>query len=190
MAQAKGKGCGSAVGCVVVLGVLGFVGWRYGPQILAAVRGQSAALDWGKAHEEEGLRLRILSAGVETTDVEDVLGSREGSLDLHLTLEITNTGSSALTYRTPRILRASEPKLTDDRGRNVTHVTYGDGAKVDGQLSDNDRIEPRESERHDLLFKLPAPGALSFLLNFDLALLGKRGVVQFRIPAAEIKGLK
>lgn len=190
MAAARKGGFGSALGCLVVLGVIGFVGWRYGPQILAAMRGQSAALDWGKAHEEEGLRLRVLSARVEMTDIEDVLGSREGSLDLHVTLEITNTGSAALVYRTPRLLRASEPKLTDDRGRNIPHVTYGDEAKVDGQLSDNDRIEPRESERHDLLFKMPAPGATSFLLNFDLALLGKRGVVQFRIPASEIKGLK
>lgn len=190
MAAAKGKGCGSAIGCVVVLAVLGFAGWRYGPQILAFVRGQSAAIDWGKAHEGDGLRVRVLSATVEMTEIEDVLGSREGAADLHVTLEITNLGDTAVTYRTPRLLRASEAKLLDDRGHEVHRATYGDGARIEGELKDGAQIAPHDKETHDLIFKAPSVDSKSFLLNVDIGMLGRRGVVQFRIPAEQVKGLR
>lgn len=191
MAPAKGKGgCGSAIGCMVALAVLGFAGWRYGPQILAFVRGQSAAIDWGKAHEGDGLRVRVLSAAVETTGIEDVLGSREGSQDLHVTLEITNMGDAPVTYRTPRLLRSSQAKLLDDQGRDVHRATYGDEARIEGELGDGAQIAPHDKETHDLIFKVPPADAKSFLLNVDLGILGRRGVIQFRIPAEQIKGLR
>jgi len=192
MAQAKGKGggCGSAIGCVVVLAVLGFAGWRYWPQIRAMLPGGTAPIDWGKAHEGDGLRVRVLAAEVETTEIVDVLGSREGSQDLHVTLEITNFGDTPLTYRTPRLLRASEPKLLDEQGREVPRATYGDEARVEGELANGAEIAPHDHETHDLIFKQPSASAKSFLLNVDLAMIGRRGVVQFRIPASEIKGLR
>ncbi len=192
MAPAKGKGggCGSAIGCVVVLGVLAFAGWRYWPQIRAMLPGQSAPIDWGKAHEGDGLRVRVLAAAVETTEIDDVLGPREGSQDLHVTLEITNFGDTAVTYRPPRLLRSSEAKLLDDQGREVRRATYGDEARIEGELRDGAQIAPHDKETHDLIFKVPSASAKSFLLNVDLGMLGRRGVVQFRIPASEIKGLR
>jgi hypothetical protein len=190
MAQAKGKGCGSAIGCVVVLGVLGFLGWKFYPQIHGFLRGQSAPVDWGMAHDGDALRLRVLSASMELTEIEDVLGSREANEDLHVTLEITNLGDAPVVYKTPRLLRASEPKLADDKGRTVLQVEYGDDARIQGQLAHAQEIAPHDKETHDLVFKRPASDVTSFLLDVDLGMFGRRGVVQFRIPASEIKGLR
>ncbi len=190
MPAAKGKGCGSAIGCVVALAVVGYAGWKFYPQIRGYLRGQSAPIDWGKAHEGDALRVRVLAAAVEATEIDDVLGSREGTLDLHVTLEITNLGDTPVVYKTPRLLRASEPKLTDDRGREVHQATYGDDARIEGQLRHAQEIAPHDKETHDLVFKTPQADATSFLLNVDLGMLGRRGVLQFRIPASEIKGLR
>jgi len=189
-ARGKGGGCGSALGCVVVLGVAGFAVWHWYPQIRAHFPGRSAPIEWGQAHMGGGLRVAVLSADVETTEVDDVLGQREGDQDLHVTLEITNMGDSPVTYRPPQLLRAKDPTLTDDRGHEAHHVAYGDKTHVEGQLADGDQIEPHDKETHDLIFKVPAKGATSFLLSVDMAMFGSSGVVQFRIPATEVKGLR
>lgn len=189
MAAKKG-GIGSMLGCLVVLAGLGFLGYWFGPRLLALLRGEASAIAWGMEYEENGLRVKVISATIETTDVEDALGARGGEEDLHLRLEITNMSDATLTYRTPRLLRSSEPKLLDDQGREVRPASYGDEARIDGQLEDGREIQARRRERHDLIFKRPSADAKSFLLNVDLAMFGHSGVVQFRIPAEEIRGLK
>ncbi len=190
MAQAKGKGCGSAIGCVVVLGVLGFAGWKYYPQIHGYLRGQSAPVDWGMAHDGDAMRVRVLSAAMELTEIEDVLGSREANEDLHVTLEITNLGDTPVVYKTPRLLRASEPKLSDDKGRTMPQASYGDDARIQGQLAHAQEIAPHDKETHVLVFKRPPSDATSFLLTVDLGMFGRRGVAQFRIPAEKVRGLR
>ncbi|HEX5136367.1 MAG TPA: hypothetical protein VFY93_05305 [Planctomycetota bacterium] len=190
MAQAKGKGggVGSALGCLVVLGVIGFVVWHFYPQISSYIGTRSPPVGWGEAYMGGGLRVKVEGAEIEMTQVDDVLGQRDGTLDLHVTLEITNLSDTAIKYREPQLLRASEPKLTDDRGRGVGLVAYGDKATVEGQLENGQEIEPHDSETHDLLFKVPPADAQSFLLNVDMAMFGGSGVAQFRIPADKIKG--
>jgi hypothetical protein len=191
MAQAGGKGgCGSAIGCVIVLAGLGFAGWKFYPEIHAFIAGRSAPVEWGHAHDGDALRVRVLAAAVETTGIEDALGSREGGQDLHVTLEITNLGDTAATYRTPRLLGASEPRLLDDQGREVKPATYGDDARIEGRLAHGQEIAPHDHETHDLLFKQPSAGSKYFLLNVDLRMFGRSGVVQFRIPAEQVKGLR
>jgi hypothetical protein len=192
MAQAKGKGggIGSAIGCLVVLGVVGFAVWHFFPQVRTLFPGAAAAVEWGQAHLGGGLRVEVVAAEVETTEIEDTLGSRDGGLDLHVTLEITNMGDTPVVYKEPRLLGASEPKLLDDRGRSVPKASYDDRTTVGGQLAHMQEIAPHDDEQHDLIFKVPPAGAKSFLLNVDMAMFGSSGVVQFRIPADKIKGLR
>jgi len=188
MAQKKGGGIGSAIGCLVVLGVIGFALYHFFPQIRALFPGSSPPVEWGQAYLGGGLRVAVSEVQVETTEVDDALGQRDGNLDLHVTLEITNMGDSAIKYRAPQLLRAKDPKLIDDSGHSVPPVAYGDKAKVEGQLDDGQEIESHDGETHDILFKVPPADAKSFLLNVDMAMFGGRGVVQFRIPADKIKG--
>lgn len=176
------------LGCLIVLGGLGFAGYRYGPGLFALLRGQTSAITWGLDYEENGLRVKVIAAGMETTELEDALGSRSGNEDLHITVEITNMSDATITYRVPRLLRASEPTLTDDKGRAVPAPNYSDDAKIDGQLYDGQEIQARNRARHDYIFKTPPADADSFILKVDLAVIGRREVVQFRIPASEIKG--
>lgn len=189
MAQAKkGGGIGSALGCLVVLGAIGLAVWHFYPQIRAMMPGATPPVDWGQAYMGGGLRVKVDGASIETTEIDDALGQRDGTVDLHVTLEITNLGDTAVKYKEPLLLRASEPKLADERGRSVPLVTYGDKATVEGQLANGQEIEPHDSETHDLLFKVPPSDAKSFLLNVDMAMFSGSGVVQFRIPADKIKG--
>jgi hypothetical protein len=186
----KGGGIGSAFGCLVVLGLVGFGIWHFFPQVRTLFPGASPPVAWGEAHVGGGLRVKVAAVAVETTEIEDTLGTRDGNEELHVTLEITNLGDAPVAYKTPRLLGASDPKLLDDRGRAVPQATYDDRVTVGGQLAHAQEIAPHDSEQHDLLFKVPPKDARSFLLNVDLAMFGSRGVVQFRIPADEIKGLR
>jgi len=189
MAPAKGKGGpGSALGCIVVLGVVAFAVWKFYPQISMFLGTRSPPVEWGEAHLGGGLRVAVVAAEVETTQIEDTLGGRDGKVELHVTLEITNLGDTPVTYKEPRLLGVSEPRLSDERGRSVPLATYDDRTTIEGQLENGQEIEPHDSEQHDLLFKVPPTDAKSFLLNVDLAMFGSQGVVQFRIPAEKIKG--
>jgi len=189
MAQAKkGGGIGSALGCLVVLGAIGLAVWHFFPQIRTMFPGAAPPVSWGEAYMGGGLRVKVEGAEIETTQVGDALGQRDGTVDLHVTLEITNLSDVAVKYQEPQLLRAAEPKLSDERGRGVPLVTYGDKATVEGQLDNGQEIEPHDSETHDLLFKVPPTDAQSFLLTVDMAMFGGNGVAQFRIPADKIKG--
>lgn len=192
MAAAKGKGggIGSAVGCLLVLGAIGYGVWHLFPQIRTMFPGASPPVEWGQSHLGGGLRVAVVAAGVETTRIDDSLGERDGADDLHVTLGITNMGDAPVVYKTPRLLGASEPKLLDDRGRSVPLATYDDRTTIQGQLSHAQEIAPHNTEQHDLIFKVPPAGAKSFLLNVDMAMFGGHGVVQFRIPVEKIKGLR
>jgi hypothetical protein len=185
---AKGKGAGSTFGCLVVLVVLGLAVWHFFPQVRALIGRRAPPVDWGQAYMGGGLRVAVTGAEIETTQVDDVLGQRDGSRDLHITLEITNLRDAAIAYHPPRVLGASEPKLTDERGREVGLVTYGDKAQVQGQMDDEQQIEPHDKETHDILFKVPPSDSKSFLLNVDMTMFSSQGVVQFRIPGDEIEG--
>ena len=176
------------LGCLVVLGGLGFAGYRYGPGLLALLRGESSAIAWGLEYQEDGLRVKVISAGMETTGVEDALGSRGGDEDLHVTIEFTNMTDAMMTYRMPRLVRASDPKLVDDQGRDVLRAAYGDDAKIDGQLYDGQEIPGRRRAKHACVFRKPPTDAESFVLTVDLGILGRKEVVKFRIPASQIKG--
>ena len=192
MAQAKGKGggIGSAIGCLLVLGIVGFAAWHFFPQVRTLFRGSSAPVEWGEAHMGSGLKVTVVAAAVETTEIEDSLGRREGRDDLHVTLEIANLGDAPVTYKEPRLLGASVPKLLDDRGKSVPLATYDDRTTIEGQLSHAQEIPAHGSEQHDLIFKVPPADAKYFMVNVDLAMFGGRGVVQFRIPADKVKGLR
>jgi hypothetical protein len=192
MAAAKGKGggIGSAIGCLVLLAAIGYGVWHFFPQVRTLFPGASPPVDWGQEYYGGGLRVKVVAAEVEITEIEDTLGSRDGNEDLHVTLDITNMGDAPVAYKTPRLLGASEPKLLDDAGRSVPLAAYDDRTTIEGQLAHAQEIAPHDSEQHDLLFKVPPPGAKSFLLNVDMAMFGGRGVVQFRIPADKIKGLR
>lgn len=192
MAQAKGKGggIGSALGCLLVLGLVGFAVYHFFPEIRAWLPGVQPPVEWGQAHLGGGLKVEVVAAEVETTRIDDSLGERDGNEDLHVTLEIANLTDAPRAYKTPRLLGASEPKLLDDRGKPVPHATYDDRTKVEGQLEHGQEIAPHDDEQHDLLFKVPPADAKYFLLNVDMAMFGGSGVVQFRIPAEKVKGLR
>ncbi len=192
MAAAKGKGggIGSAIGCLLLLGAVGYGIWHFFPQVRTLFPGAAAPVDWGQEYYGGGLGVKVAAAEVEVTEIEDTLGSRDGNLDLHVTLEIKNVGDAPVAYKTPRLLGASEPKLLDDAGRSVPLAVYDDQVTISGQLAHAQEIAPHDSEQHDILFKVPPKGAKSFLLNVDMAMFGSRGVVQFRIPADKIKGLR
>jgi hypothetical protein len=188
MAQAKGKGggIGSAIGCIVVLGIIGGAIWYFFPQIRTWFPGAQPPVEWGAAHLGGGLRVRVLSAEVEKTQIDDTLGERDGNEDLHVTLEIANLTDTPKVYKTPRLLGASEPKLLDDRGRSVPQATYDDRTRIEGQLNHAQEIAPHDNEQHVLLFKVPPADAKYFMLNVDMTMFGGQGVVQFRIPAEKI----
>ena len=178
------------LGCLVVIGGLGFAGYRYGPALLALLRGESSAIAWGLEYQENGLRVKVIAAGMETTGVDDALGSRSGDEDLHLTIEITNMTDATVTYRVPRLVRASDAKLVDDQGRDVQRAVYGDDAKLDGQLYDGEEIAGRRRAKHDLVFKRPPTDAESFVLTVDLGMLGRSESIKFQVPADKVKGLR
>lgn len=186
----KGGGIGSALGCLLFLGIIGFGIWHFFPQVRTLFPGASPPVDWGQEYLGGGLRVKVVAAGVETTEIADTLGTREAGEDLHVTLEIWNMGDAPIAYKEPRLLGASEPKLLDERGRSVPQATYDDRTTVTGQLAHAQEIAPHESEQHDLLFKMPPSDAKAFLLNVDMAMFGSRGVVQFRIPREKIGGLR
>jgi hypothetical protein len=194
MADRRRVGRGSSLGCVLTLLVAGALAYRFGPTVLLrlGLRGSlHAPIDWGKAHEEDGLRVSVVSAAFETTEIEDLLGSRDGSADLHVTLEVTNLNAEKpIRYRTPRLLRASEPTLADDSGREVPPAAYGDETRIEGQLASGTEIAPRSSETHLLLFREPSKDAREFVLTLDLGMFGHRGTARFRIPADRVAGLR
>jgi hypothetical protein len=188
MAQAKGKGggIGSAIGCIVVLGIIGFAVWHFFPQIRAWFPGVSPPVEWGQSHLGGGLRVKVVAVEVERTQIADTLGERDGNEDLHVTLEIANLTDTPKAYKTPRLLGASEPKLRDDRGKAVPLATYDDRTRIEGQLDHGQEIAPHDDEQHDLLFKVPPTDVKYLMLNVDLAMFGGQGVAQFRIPAEKI----
>ncbi|MCK6459586.1 MAG: hypothetical protein L6Q95_06785 [Planctomycetes bacterium] len=194
MAQATGKGkgggIGSAIGCLILLGALGYGILHFFPQVRTLFPGATPPIEWGQEYYGGGLRVKVVAAEVEVTQIEDTLGSRDGNEDLHVTLDIANLGDAPVAYKEPRLLGASEPKLLDDAGRSVPQAVYDDRTTVEGRLAHAQEIAPHDDEQHDLLFKVPPAGAKSFLLNVDMAMFGSRGVVQFRIPAEKIKGLR
>jgi hypothetical protein len=189
-AKRKGGGIGSAIGCLLVLAAVGYGIWHFFPQVRTLFPGATPPVDWGQEYVGGGLRVKVVAAEVETTRIEDTLGSRDGNDDLHITLEIANVTDAPVAYKEPRLLGASEPKLLDDAGRSVPQATYDDRTTIEGQLAHAQEIAPHDDEQHDLIFKVPPAGAKSFLLNVDMAMFGSSGVVQFRIPADKIKGLR
>jgi hypothetical protein len=188
--KGKGGGIGSAIGCLILFAAIGYGVWHFFPQVRTLFPGAAAPVDWGKEFVGGGLRVKVVAAEMETTTISDTLGSRDGKEDLHVTLEIANDTDTPVTYKQPRLLGASEPKLLDDRGRSVPQAVYDDRTTIEGQLEHMQEIASHDNEQHDLLFKMPPSDAKSFLLNVDMAMFGSSGVVQFRIPRDEIKGLR
>jgi hypothetical protein len=191
MAVRRSRGPG--LGTLLVLAALGVLGYRYGPQLLERIglKSSGPVVQWGQAHEADGLRLSIASAELTFTVFEDNLGAREGKRDLQVTLDIANVDPQrAATYHPAILLRADEPELVDNRGRAVPRANYGDQAWIDGQLRRGDEIAAGESEQHLLLFRAPEADIEYLVLTVDLALFSRKGTARLKIPADKIRGLK